>query len=56
MLVEIDDEVLLALQLPGELVGVHHAERPLLGVGIDLVDHALSCADLLIDCPAASSI
>ena len=39
MLVEVDDEVLLALQLPGELLRVDVGEAPLLRVGVDLVDH-----------------
>ena len=29
LLVEVDDEVLLALKLPGELLGGHEAEGPL---------------------------
>ena len=30
MLVQVDDEVLLGLELPGQLAGLHHAERALL--------------------------
>ena len=34
MLIEVDDEVLLALELPGEFIGVHVSERPLLGLDV----------------------
>ena len=41
MLVEVDDEVLLALQLPGELIGVHHTQGALLAWLIWILFHAV---------------
>ena len=41
MLVEVLDEVLLALELPRELVGIHVAERPLLRLNVVGVHHFL---------------
>ena len=39
MLVEVDDEVLLRLQLPGQLGGEHGAERALLRLLVGLLFH-----------------
>ena len=41
VLVEVLDEVLLALELPRELVGIHVAERPLLGLNVIVGVHFL---------------